>query len=180
MNMETTTPQTSPHHLFWPKNMRFLRKQLDLSQEELAQRVGLNRGNIASYENGTAEPRVDYLIRFSEVFEVPLCDFTKRDLSEDRNFRAKVAAKAIASALPDNTCLDALMAEARNLQKMVQGLSDCSLIKISQLRDEAPHNYRLIFTNLEELSETARILSERYLFLLQHLNCKDQNDQTRI
>ncbi len=174
--METFTPPMLEQSTFLHKNIRFLRKQIGLSQEELALSIGLNRGNIASYENGSAEPKVCNLLRISNLFKVSICDLAKRDLSEDNNFRAKVAFDAITSALPENTCLDALTLEAQDLQKMIEGLSTCSRLKINQLRDNAPSEYRLIISNLEEMSNTARILSERYLFLLQHINCKDKTD----
>jgi transcriptional regulator with XRE-family HTH domain len=176
MNMETFTPPMLEQSTFLHKNIRFLRKQIGLSQEELALSIGLNRGNIASYENGSAEPKVCNLLRISNLFKVSICDLAKRDLSEDNNFRAKVAFDAITSALPENTCLDALTLEAQDLQKMIEGLSTCSRLKINQLRENAPSEYRLIISNLEEMSNTARILSERYLFLLQHINCKDKTD----
>ncbi len=63
-------------------NLRFLRKGLGLSQQELATKVGLNRGNIASYEKGSAEPGSGKLIRIVRFFQVDLIDFIERDLSE--------------------------------------------------------------------------------------------------
>ena len=52
-------------------NIRFLRRKMNLSQEELATMIGLNRGNIASYESGTAEPRIANLVKMSKLFSVP-------------------------------------------------------------------------------------------------------------
>ena len=49
-------------------NIRYLRKKMNLSQEELANAIGLNRGNIASYESGTAEPKIANLVKMSKLF----------------------------------------------------------------------------------------------------------------
>ncbi len=68
-------------------NLRKLRKRIGLSQEELAARLGLNRGNIASYENGTAEPKLCNLLKISELFGVSIHDLTCRDMSCDRSYQ---------------------------------------------------------------------------------------------
>ena len=38
------------------QNLKFYRRNLGITQEELAQRVGTNRNAIANYEQGRAEP----------------------------------------------------------------------------------------------------------------------------
>ncbi|MEL6843457.1 MAG: helix-turn-helix transcriptional regulator, partial [Bacteroidota bacterium] len=67
------------------RNLRYLRKNKKLSQEGLAKMVEMNRGNIASYEKGTAEPNVAKLIRKSQFFAVRLGDFIQKDLEELAN-----------------------------------------------------------------------------------------------
>lgn len=62
-------------------NLRLLRKRQGWSQSELARRVSLNRGNIASYESGTAEPSICKLLRISNLFEVNPRDFTRKDFT---------------------------------------------------------------------------------------------------
>ena len=63
-------------------NIRYLRKKMNLSQEELANAIGLNRGNIASYESGTAEPKIANLVKMSKLFSVPLADLTETKICE--------------------------------------------------------------------------------------------------
>ena len=62
-------------------NIRYLRKQLGLSQEKLADLLGLNRGNIASYEKGIAEPRIENLIKMMQIFKVEVKDLVEKDLT---------------------------------------------------------------------------------------------------
>lgn len=52
----------------FPQNLRFLRRLKGLSQQELANRLGLKRNNIASYELGTVEPKVETLIQIAVFF----------------------------------------------------------------------------------------------------------------
>lgn len=46
-------------------NLKFLRKQTGLSQDQFAVRLDLNRGNIASYEKGSAEPSIEKIVKFA-------------------------------------------------------------------------------------------------------------------
>lgn len=62
-------------------NLRFLRKSRKLSQEQLAEEVGLNRGNIASYEKGDAEPNMENTLKFVKYFNIDMSDMLEKDLT---------------------------------------------------------------------------------------------------
>jgi transcriptional regulator with XRE-family HTH domain len=72
------------------KNLRHLRRNKNLSQEEFARQVGLNRGNIASYEKGSAEPNIGNLTRIAKYFNIDLNDLIERDLSYANNIIKKI------------------------------------------------------------------------------------------
>jgi len=74
------SPQVLPNYI--ASNLRLLRKQQGWSQSELAEKVNLNRGNIASYESGSAEPSICKLLRISRLFMVGARDFTRKDFSD--------------------------------------------------------------------------------------------------
>jgi transcriptional regulator with XRE-family HTH domain len=63
------------------KNLRYLRKLAELSQQSFAGKIGLNRGNIASYEKGAAEPNTQNLLKIARYFNIDLIDFVEKDLS---------------------------------------------------------------------------------------------------
>ncbi len=63
-------------------NIRFLRTLAGLSQGELAEKVGLNRGNITSYERNIAKPSIEFLPKLTDFFNVNLVDFIQKDLSK--------------------------------------------------------------------------------------------------
>lgn len=46
-----------------------LRKEKNLSQEELAERLAVSRQSISRWENGTASPDFEKTVRLSEIFE---------------------------------------------------------------------------------------------------------------
>lgn len=67
------------------QNIRFLRKLAGLSQEQFAKKIQMNRGNIASYEKGSAEPSIEKLQRIITYFKVSLQAFVEEDLSKHIN-----------------------------------------------------------------------------------------------
>lgn len=63
-------------------NLRELRKQYGLSQEELAQRLSLTRQSISKWENGSASPELDKLMQLCELFHCTLDDLLKGEVGE--------------------------------------------------------------------------------------------------
>lgn len=47
-----------------------LRKERNLSQYELAEKMGFSRGQIANYEQGTRQPDFETLLKFADFFNV--------------------------------------------------------------------------------------------------------------
>ncbi len=63
------------------KNLRFLRKQRDWTQEEFANKLGIKRSLIGAYEEERAEPKLEVLETLSELFKLSLDDLLLVDLS---------------------------------------------------------------------------------------------------
>lgn len=64
-------------------NLRHLRKQNQLTQEQLAQKLGVKRAMIGAYEEGRAEPRLLTLQHFCQFFSVRMDQLVLRDLSTE-------------------------------------------------------------------------------------------------
>ena len=54
------------------ENIRFYRKQMWLTQEELAEKLFGKKSLISNYENGYSTPDIITLCRLAEIFEVSL------------------------------------------------------------------------------------------------------------
>lgn len=63
------------------QNLQYLRKQRGLSQEAIADELGISRSRIGSYEENRSEPPIDTLIQLSEYFGLPIDVLVKNDLS---------------------------------------------------------------------------------------------------
>ncbi|PPK87561.1 DNA-binding XRE family transcriptional regulator [Neolewinella xylanilytica] len=65
---------------FLSSNIKFLRKQRKLSQQQLADDLGVKRSNIAAYETKNVEPRLALINEMALYFSVPLEDLVTTDL----------------------------------------------------------------------------------------------------
>lgn len=107
---------------YFSKNLRFLRNSHKLSQDGFAKAVGLNRGNIASYEKGLAEPNAVRLLKIARFFEVSLEDMIEEDFTASGRdyayFRVKTQKKLTLEGLAQ------VQQEARRLDRILSGLQE--------------------------------------------------------
>lgn len=66
-------------------NLLSLRKMKHLSQEEVAEQIGVSRQTISKYETGEAVPDIEKCKRLSDIFEVSLDDLVNYD-NKGRDF----------------------------------------------------------------------------------------------
>ena len=64
------------------ENITVLRKEAGMSQEALAEAVGVSRQTIAKWETGESVPDVLHCDRIAEVFEISLDDLIHMDLRQ--------------------------------------------------------------------------------------------------
>ena len=64
------------------ENIKALRKQKGLSQEELSIKLNVVRQTISKWEQGLSVPDAEMLISISEVFDVPLSTLLGETISE--------------------------------------------------------------------------------------------------
>jgi len=63
-------------------NIKLLRSRRGRSQEETAIALDVKRSSWSGYENGSAEPNLDLLIRISEYFRISVDKLLKHDLTK--------------------------------------------------------------------------------------------------
>lgn len=149
--------QNPPIHL--PDNIRYLRKKMRFSQEELAQRVGLNRGNIASYENGTAEPKICNLLKLAYIFEVSVRDLTEKPLRQLNG--SFVSSMQKGQKIIPNDKITTYVKQAEELQTVVCSLYNCHCFKVKNL-DNDNKDVQVLASNFEQLYEVTYRLLESH------------------
>lgn len=161
--------------IYLPQNIRYLRRKHNLSQEELAAKVGLNRGNIASYENGTAEPKICNLLKISYLFQVSILELTEQDLSETpSSVNGKTKLNGNHYTTGDNndeyaSKLKQHLAKTEELQTVVSSLYNCHCFKLKNL-DSQDRNTQVLISNFEQLYEITHKLLHSHRELLQFVH----------
>lgn len=64
-------------------NIVYLRKQKQMTQETLAEKLNVSRQAVSKWESGLTEPDIQTLIQLSEIFEVSLDELIKGEHQED-------------------------------------------------------------------------------------------------
>jgi len=67
------------------QNLVFLRNQKQLTQEELAAKLGIKRASIGSYEEGRAKPPYKTLQKITDLFGISIDRLLKEDLAKTAN-----------------------------------------------------------------------------------------------
>lgn len=152
------------------QNIRHLRKQLSISQEELAARIGLNRGNIASYENGTAEPKICNLLKLAHIFGVSITDFTQKDLTRDEDY---LEAQITFQVEQDEEIevLEDYQKRAAELRKVIESLHTCHLFKVKSI-EEMSKESQAMNANFEQMYELAGKAMHELEEILDFIKCR--------
>ena len=71
------------------QNLQFLRKQKDITQEQLAELLEVSRQSVSKWESDTTYPETDKLLQMTNLFHCTLDDLMQKDIStqyvEDKN-----------------------------------------------------------------------------------------------
>ncbi|MBK7605449.1 MAG: helix-turn-helix transcriptional regulator [Saprospiraceae bacterium] len=62
-------------------NLKYLRHRRQLSQQLLAEELGIPRTTYSEYEKGNTEPNLRLLTRMSELFTISLDQLIREDVS---------------------------------------------------------------------------------------------------
>jgi len=62
-------------------NLKFLRKLSGKSQDEVSKNLDIKRTTLSGYENGSAEPNSDNLVRLADYYGISLDELIRKDVS---------------------------------------------------------------------------------------------------
>lgn len=71
------------------ENIRFLRKQLGLTQDQFAQQLDIKRSLVGAYEEGRAEPRLELLQKMAAAAGLSVDILIGRDISQLKDYEKK-------------------------------------------------------------------------------------------
>lgn len=68
---------------FFNTNLKFVRQQKGLSQQELADKLNIDRSTISRWESNEIDATVENAIKVADVLNVSIADLTGRDLTKE-------------------------------------------------------------------------------------------------
>lgn len=172
-DLHTTTDMTAPivEKLpnFLSQNIRLLRRRMGLSQQDLAEKVGLNRGNIASYETGTAEPKICKLLRISKLLGVTTHDLTRFDLAETG--RMEQALQSFREAeLADREKTERMLRRVEEVELVMSSVKNIYNFRAKTL-DLDHSDVKAMSYYYEQMQSVAETLLKEHRNLLNELRC---------
>ncbi len=69
-------------------NLKFWRRELALTQAQIAEKLGIKRSLVGAYEEGRAEPRMATLVNMARLFGISLDQLVTTDFSKRKNAKA--------------------------------------------------------------------------------------------
>ena len=69
-------------------NLKFCRRELALTQAQMAEKLGIKRSLVGAYEEGRAEPRLATLVNMARLFGITLDQLVTTDFSKRKNAKA--------------------------------------------------------------------------------------------
>ena len=66
------------------KNLEYLRKGKKLSQEDLADKLGISRQSVSKWESGAAYPETDKMLALCKLFDCTLDELMNQDMQEEK------------------------------------------------------------------------------------------------
>lgn len=70
---------------YFNRNLKFIRQSKKLSQQEIADKLNIDRSSISRWENGDMEATISNAILLSKYFNISLNDFIFKDLAAENN-----------------------------------------------------------------------------------------------
>ncbi len=67
--------------LYWVDNIKYLRARKGLSQQGLADALGITRARYSKYEYGQAEPPIELLVKIAKYYAVSVDDLLDANLA---------------------------------------------------------------------------------------------------
>jgi len=71
------------------ENLRYLRTKAGLSQEQLANELGISRNKVVSYETSKVEPKLSLILKMSKFFKIRVSSLLGKQIG-DHNYQEQV------------------------------------------------------------------------------------------
>lgn len=157
---------------FVSNNIKYLRKKHKLSQCQLADKIGLKRGNIASYEKSIAEPKILNLKKLANYFQVTISDFVTSDLSNGTSEPNAVVNSEPILVVDD---FEKIKAQCAEFDSMIKGMHCYHSFTMNKI-DNQTDDIKTLSNEVERLLGVAESLMESHKYLIKVIDNHDNCD----
>ena len=112
-------------------NINYLRKQKKLTQEQLADRMGVTRQTVSRWESDEVVPELDRLVSMCEIFMCKLDSLVREDLSDQSAIYSEIRIQRTAPFKMACYVMISPAPESDALEHMDKWAESCGLKKIS-------------------------------------------------
>lgn len=70
-------------------NLKRIRKEHNLSQEELTEKLGVSRQSVSKWESKQAYPEMDKVLQLCKMFDLNIDELLNQDIKEVKNKKDK-------------------------------------------------------------------------------------------
>ena len=77
------------------ENLCYLRKSAKMSQEVLAEKVGVSRQSVSKWENGEAYPEMDNILKICKIFHCKINDLVHEDIQDIDSLDEEIKMKVV-------------------------------------------------------------------------------------
>jgi transcriptional regulator with XRE-family HTH domain len=141
------------------QNIKFLRKQLQISQTALAEKLNFSRSNIAAYEVGNSEPNLAKLVKLASFFNISINDLITSDLSQPSRNGVTINQNVLILNNPNFQTFKEETFEAKNA---ITGLNQFFKFRTKNYMNNSPEVKSVIndFENILSVSEHLIAINE--------------------
>ncbi|MFT4536397.1 MAG: transcriptional regulator with XRE-family HTH domain [Saprospiraceae bacterium] len=132
-------------------NIKYLRKENKFSQEELANRLGIKRSNIAAYESKNVEPRLRIILELARLFNVSVKTLIEKKIARGSISPAFDVSTIASTAnvqeldIENNIDIAEFIGKSIRIRKVLEGFKSFYTFKKNNMKESTPDKDKLIF-----------------------------------
>ena len=132
-------------------NIKFLRKELKISQDELSNKLGIKRSNIAAYEIKNVEPRLRTILEIAKFFNINVKSLIESKLVPGEDYPPFEAAildvdsETKVLEIKDSEDVGTFIDKSIKVRKILEGFKAFYTFKKNSFKDDSPGKEKLIF-----------------------------------
>lgn len=146
--MSDFTPKVPKSKSVLAHNIRYLRKQKGISQEELAKLLEIKRSNIAAYESKNVEPRLSIILEIARLFDIQvqaLIETKWEESSYPRNAQISGLRESNVINFDNNNEIQEFVEKSTKIRKVLEGFKAFYGFKKENLDESFPNKDKLLF-----------------------------------